>query len=392
MGKTGRTTTKEGEEKMKKVRGVFEKVPGTKIFWICYFDSDGRKRREKVGRKGDAIDLYRKRKMEALQGKKLPEKLRAPKVTFAELAKDALEYSENHKISYADDKVRMAKLRDWIGQRPAESVSPQQIEHWLLSKAEELKPATLNRYRALLSLTYRLGMQNGKVLSNPARLVRQRKEDNGRIRFLSPEEEQALRGVIQNDYFQHQAELDLALNTGLRRGEQYNLTWNCIDLDRKQLTVPRSKNGETRHVPLNDVAIYALRSLQASRNGTPFVFLATNGTRLCSPRFWFDAAVEDAKLSDFTWHCLRHTFASRLVMRGVDLRTVQELMGHKTIQMTVRYAHLAPQHQLAAVQRLCDTEAVQTAASDTRTDTEPMGDPTTASMSTPQTAEPLAVA
>ena len=377
---------------MKKVRGVFEKVPGTKIFWICYFDSDGRKRREKVGRKGDAIDLYRKRKMEALQGKKLPEKLRAPKVTFAELAKDALEYSENHKISYADDKVRMAKLRDWIGQRPAESVSPQQIEHWLLSKAEELKPATLNRYRALLSLTYRLGMQNGKVLSNPARLVRQRKEDNGRIRFLSPEEEQALRGVIQNDYFQHQAELDLALNTGLRRGEQYNLTWNCIDLNRKQLTVPRSKNGETRHVPLNDVAIYALRSLQASRNGTPFVFLATNGTRLCSPRFWFDAAVEDAKLSDFTWHCLRHTFASRLVMRGVDLRTVQELMGHKTIQMTVRYAHLAPQHQLAAVQRLCDTEAVQTAASDTRTDTEPMGDPTTASMSTPQTAEPLAVA
>jgi len=90
---------------------------------------------------------------------------------------------------------------------------------------------------------------------------------------------------------------------------------------------------------------------------------------LASPRFWFDSAVEDAKLADFTWHCLRHTFASRLVMAGVDLRTVQELMGHKTIQMTVRYSHLAPQHRLAAVQRLCDTGAVQNAASDTRTDT-----------------------
>src|SRR5450755_719323 len=95
----------------KKVRGVFEKAPGSKIWWICYFDGDGRKHREKVGRKGDAIDLYRKRKMEALQGKKLPEKLRAPKVSFADLANDALEYSEAHKLSYADDKVRMAKCR-----------------------------------------------------------------------------------------------------------------------------------------------------------------------------------------------------------------------------------------------------------------------------------------
>src|SRR5262249_5238868 len=184
----------------KKVRGVFEKVPGSGIWWICYFDADGRKRREKVGRKSDAADLYTKRKMEALQGKKLPEKLRTPKVSFAELAKDALEYSEAHKRSYKDDRVRMAKLKSWIGDRPAESLSPQEIERWLSSKTEDWKTATLNRYRALLSLVFRLGMQNGKVQANPARLVRQRKEDNGRIRFLSQEEEQGLRTAIQRDY------------------------------------------------------------------------------------------------------------------------------------------------------------------------------------------------
>jgi len=139
-------------------------------------------------------------------------------------------------------------------------------------------------------LAYRLGMQNGKVPSNPARLVRQRKEENGRIRFLFPEEEQILRTAIQNACFQHETELDLALNTGLRRSEQYKLTWDCVDVDRRQLTVPRSKNGETRHVPLNDAAICALRSLQALKNDTPYVFLASDGTRLCSPRFWFDAA------------------------------------------------------------------------------------------------------
>ncbi len=91
--------------------------------------------------------------------------------------------------------------------------------------------------------------------------------------------------------------------------------------------------------------------------------------RLVSPREWFDPTVREARVPEFTWHCLRHTFASRLVMAGVDLRTVQELMGHKTIQMTVRYAHLAPKHQLAAVQRLCDTGTVQNRPSDTRTDT-----------------------
>lgn len=322
-----------------------------------------------MGRKSVAIQLYRKRKTEVLAGKKLPERVGVRKASFEELAKDALEYSKAHKLSYADDKVRMAKLKEWLGQRPAESISSQEIERWLSCKAEALKPATLNRYRALLSLTYRLGMQNGKVQLNPARLVRQRREDNGRIRFLSPDEEQALRRVIQGNHPHHESELDLALNAGLRRSEQYSLTWDCGDFERRQLTVLRSKNGARRHIPLNDTTVAALRTAQTHRNGNPHVFLSSSGVRLFSPRFWFDGAVKHAKLDDFTWHCLRHTFASRLVMAGVDLRTVQELMGHKTIQMTVRYAHLAPQHQFAAVQRLCDTGALRQGATDTRTDT-----------------------
>jgi site-specific recombinase XerD len=105
-------------------------------------------------------------------------------------------------------------------------------------------------------------------------------------------------------------------------------------------------------------------------NGQPYVFLNRFGQQLKSPREWFDAVVRKAGLADFTWHCLRHTFASRLVMADVGLRAVQELMGHKTISMTVRYAHLAPQHQLAAVQRLCDTDGAQKRATDTRTSTD----------------------
>jgi site-specific recombinase XerD len=212
-------------------------------------------------------------------------------------------------------------------------------------------------------------MQNGKVKLNPARLVRQRKENNGRIRFLSTEEEQALRKIMLAEHMKDLPQLELALHTGLRLSEQYGLTWDCVDFERRTLTIPLSKNGELRHVPLNDEALAALRAAQKCSNGQPYVFLNRYGQRLVSPREWFDPAVKAAGLNDFTWHCLRHTFASRLVMAGVDLRTVQELMGHKTIQMTVRYAHLAPKHQLAAVQRLCDTGTAQKAPSDTRTDT-----------------------
>jgi integrase len=352
--------------KTKKVRGVYEKVPGSGIWWICYFDADGRKRREKVGRKSDAIDLRTKRKNEALQGLKLPEKLRARKVGFAELAEDTLEYSREHKQSYVDDVVRMGKLKEWLGQRPAESVTPQEIERWLSGK--DLKPATLNRYRALLSLTYRLGMQNGKVQANPARLVRQRKENNARLRFLSSEEEQSLRSVIQEKFPHHMPELDIALHTGMRLSEQYGLTWECVDLERKTATIRRSKNGEARYVHLNDDAIAAFRAVRTQGSGQPYVFLNRYGERLVSPREWFRAAVGDAKLANFTWHCLRHTFASRLVMKQTGLRTVQELMGHRTIHMTVRYAHLDPEHQLAAVQKLCNRSRPGE-PSDTRSDT-----------------------
>jgi site-specific recombinase XerD len=353
---------------MKNQRGIFEKVPGSGTWWVCYFDGSGKKRREKVGRKNAAIELYRKRKTEVMEGKKLPEKLRARKVSFVELAKDALEYSRVHKRSFGDDEIRMSRLTDWLGERPAESVTPQEIERWLSAKMN-LKPATLNRYRALLSLVYRLGMQNGKVQLNPARLVRQRKENNARIRFLSTEEEQALRKVMQAKYLKDLPQLELALHTGLRLSEQYGLAWDCVDFDRRTLTIPLSKNGELRHVPLNDEAVSALHAARKYSNEQPYVFLNRYGQRLVSPREWFDPAVKTAGLKDFTWHCLRHTFASRLVMAGVDLRTVQELMGHKTIQMTVRYAHLAPTHQLAAVQRLCDTGSAQKRPSDTRTDT-----------------------
>src|SRR5262249_2768732 len=100
------------------------------------------------------------------------------------------------------------------------------------------------------------------------------------------------------------------------------------------LTVPRAKHGQVRHVKLNSHALAALISLKTENSkGRIHEFI--------SPRSWFEPVVEKSGVESFTWHALRHTFVSRLVMNGVDLRTVQELAGHKTIAMTMRYAHLA---------------------------------------------------
>jgi hypothetical protein len=146
-------------------RGVFEKVPGSGAWWIRYADTMGRLRREKAGTKSAALTLYRKRKTEALQGKKLPENLRAPMLSFAELAHDALAYSKAHKRSYGDDVIRMERLLNRFRDRTADSITPQELEQHLAQTAEESNwaPATVNRYRALISLAFRLGIESGKV-------------------------------------------------------------------------------------------------------------------------------------------------------------------------------------------------------------------------------------
>ena len=241
-------------------RGVYEKFPGSGTWWIRFADTMGRLRREKAGTKSAALMLYRKRKTEALQGKKLPESLRTPMVSFAQIAHDALAYSKTHKRTYEDDLFRIPKLLAAFRERAADSITPQDLERHLAQTGEESDwaPATVNRYRALVSLIFRLGIEKGKVKENPARLVKPRQVNNTRTRWLPPEEEVRLRAAIEACCPEHTPELDLALNTGLRLGELYGLTWENANESRRVLTIPRSKNGETRHVPLNSAALAAL--------------------------------------------------------------------------------------------------------------------------------------
>jgi len=138
----------------------------------------------------------------------------------------------------------------------------------------------------------------------------------------------------------------VALYTGMRKGEILKLTWKDIDFNRRVVYVRDSKNGQAREIPMADEVSDTLAELPVT---TGFVFTRRDGSNVTSMRTAFENAVRRAKLEDFSFHDLRHTFASHLVMSGVDLLTVKELLGHKTITMTLRYAHLSASHKQKAV-------------------------------------------
>jgi integrase len=206
----------------------------------------------------------------------------------------------------------------------------------------------------------------------------------GHVRFLSADEEKRLRAALAarderrraarmkanewrrereypewpeyGRYTDHLTPLVLlAKNTGCRRGELLQLRWRDIDLKSARLTVrgDGAKSGTTRVVALNTEAVSVLTAWKREQAGeAAYVFHNAEGDSLGGIKTAFLKVLEDAKIVGFRFHDLRHDFASKLVQAGVDLNTVRELLGHADLKMTLRYAHLAPEHQAAAVAKL----------------------------------------
>ena len=352
--------------KQEKHKGVFEKVKGSGIWWIRYTNETGKRVTAKVGTFSTAAKVYDQRTTEIRLGILLPVSQRRG-TKFSELVTDAIKFSEKHHRATKDFKQRVELALPVFGDRIAESITTRELQDWVdeMAKEREWTGGTQNRFKSSLSTVFREGMRAGKVSVNPARLIRRSKESLGRVRFLSYDEEARLRKVIAlnlpgriNDEGESAfAQLDVALHTGMRKSEQFSATWDQVDLEKRYIYLSMTKNGSDRFVTLNSAAVQVLKSLQERHKllGLPSdstLFHSKRDGLIKNPRKWFATALEQAKIKGVTWHTLRHTFASRLVMAGVDLKTVQELMGHKTIAMTARYAHLAPTHKLQALETL----------------------------------------
>lgn len=328
------------------------------MWWVLYY-VDGKRTREKVGRKSDAINVYRTRKADALAGRKLPSTRGSRVISFAELIDDALEYVADHKDKRNyESKAKI--VRKALGDRPAADLTPQELERWLRTQCKTA--ATSNRYKAFVSLCFREGIHNSKVLVNPARQVRHRREGVGRLRFLTREEYNKLVEVIRLRFPEHLAEFDVSVSTGMRLSEQYSLTWGQVHLDRRTIDLTKTKNGSARTVHLNADSIAALESVRPKGARAIDPVFKREGSRF-DTRSWFVPCLKCADIDGYVWHSNRHTFCSWLAMAGATIKEIQELAGHKTITMSARYSHLSPEHRLSVIDRISTPAAAESPVS-----------------------------
>jgi integrase len=182
--------------------------------------------------------------------------------------------------------------------------------------------------------------------------VRKPKEPRGRVRFLSDDERQRLLKACQASTSQHLYHVVvLALSTGARKMELLSLTWRNVDLKRGTIALQDTKNGERRTLPLTGLALTMMHQ-QVQQGDSLLVFPSPDGTKPLDIRTAWKTAIRRAGIEDFRFHDLRHSAASYLAMSGASLVEIAEILGHKTLQMTKRYAHLSESHTRNVVARM----------------------------------------
>jgi integrase len=314
--------------------------------WYIDYYYQGRRKREKIGpsrRLAEAV--LAKRKLEIAENRYLDVR-RKNQVSFKELASLYLEYSRANKRSWVRDRVSIKSLEREFGDFRIDQLKSLSIEQYKQKRLKEVTPATVNRELACLKHMLNKGIEWAKCAENPVRQVKLLRENNSRLRYLTVEEAQKLyRGSASH----LKPIVMLALETGMRRSEIFSVKWDDIDFEQKLIFVRNTKNGESREVPVSNLVANRLKDLKFK---SPFVFCNESGKPYCSVRKSFASALKKAGIENFRFHDLRHTFASHLVMQGADLVTVKELLGHKSLRMTLRYAHLSPGHRRDAIERL----------------------------------------
>jgi integrase len=280
----------------------------------------------------------------------LPKK-REPSPTLAEFCKAFLDVyaATNNKPSGVEAKriICNSHLIPALGSRRLDQIGVQEIEAFKAAKLkDEYAPKTVNNFLAVLRKLLTVAVDWEKLEHAPK--VQWLKIPDPEFDFFTFEEAERLVGGAPGDW---KAMIVVGLRTGLRIGELLALRWDDVDLVAGRLVVRRSvsrgligtpKNGRSREIPLSDQALAALKGHRHLRG--ELVFCGESGRLLnrgeCKWPLW--RACQKAGLRRVGWHALRHTFASHLAMRGVPLKAVQELLGHSTMDMTMRYAHLSP--------------------------------------------------
>ena len=322
-------------------------------WWIDYY-ANGRRHREKVGpSKSLAISALNKRKTEIAENKFLDVR-KDKKIKFEVFADEYLELHSkvNNKSWKKSDLRNIIALKKTFSGMYLSEITPHKIEKFKAERARVVAPATVNRHLACLKSIFNKAIAWHKYTSaNPVCQVKLFKENNQRLRFLEKEE---IAKLLSNCTKHLRPIVIIALHTGMRKGEILELKWRDVDFRRGIIYLYNTKNNEKREIPVNEQVKTALiRTLKHPKS--EYIFCKKDGSPIGDIKKTFFTALRKSGINDvpnkekIVFHSLRHTFASHLVMSGVDLNTVRELMGHKSPQMTLRYSHLSPSHKKRAV-------------------------------------------
>lgn len=326
-------------------------------WWIEYY-FEGRRKREKIGPSRVLADqVLAKRRVEIVENKYLDIR-KEPKIRFEDFADEYLEVhcKPNNRSWQKTDSPNLAHLKKYFGGKYLCEITPQDIERYRAARLKKVTKATINRVLTTLSSLFNRAIEWGKGEKNPMAKIKTFKLANQRVRYLEKEEINKLLAEIdrltlanKHDQYTHLKPIVIvALHTGMRRGEILGLKWHDIDINRDIIHLYNTKNGEKREVPMNEIVRKTIIAVPKNPK-SPYIFCGKNGEPYGSIKKSFSTACEKAGIINFRFHDLRHTFASQLVMSGVDLNTVRELLGHKSIDMTLRYSHLSPDHKKRAV-------------------------------------------
>ena len=310
-------------------------------------------------RKTDADKWATETEADIQRGLRFPQH-EAERHTLANLVDRQLEAVKLHRPhDYERQRVILGWWKDKLGVRTLAAIAAKPAI--LASARDDLmtdegkSPGTVNRYLSALSKAFSNAVKEWHWLrDNPLRNIAKTEEPRGRVRYLSDEERTRLLEACRKSEYKPLYLLTLfAMTTGMRRGELFGLRWQDIDLDRRIAVLQNTKNGDRRSVPVVPEVAELLREHGKVRKlGNDQVFVTDGPAEVwLFDKAWY-AALKAAKVKDFRWHDLRHTAASYLAMSGATTAEIAAVLGHRTLQMVKRYAHLSDQHVGTVIERM----------------------------------------
>ncbi len=313
-------------------------------------------------RKTDAKKWAKKIETDILEGRHF-KSMEAKKHTFADMIDRYTEHVLPLKGKNKQNlSIHLAWWKDQLGYFLLSDITSAMITDCrdkLLSektaKGTLRSPATTVRYMTTISGVFNTAIQEWEWLeNNPVSKVKKPTEPRGRVRFLDEDErERLLKACKESESPALYPVVVLALSTGMRHGEIMNIQWKDVDFVNRRIILHETKNGERRIAPLVGIALDLIKAQSKIRRlDNPYIFPAQKTGKPADIRTGWDHAIMKAKIKDFRFHDLRHTAASYLAMNGATLAELAEVLGHKTLQMVKRYAHLSDAHTTSVVERM----------------------------------------